>query len=93
MTKPDFRLEASFDQESGRIMAVNLRVRDGKVARTREIKGGVVNADYDPDGLLLGVEVLGPCEVETLENAAAGESDAVKAFLRNGAPRGLVIAA
>ncbi len=93
MTKPDFRLEASFDQGSGRVMAVYLRVRDGKLAKTKEIKSGVVNADYDADGNLLGVEVLGPCEVEVLERAGRGETEAVKAFLRNGAPRGLIAAA
>ena len=93
MNEPEFRLEASFDQGTGRIVAVYLRVRAGKVAKTEEIKDGVVNADYDPDGNLLGVEVLGPCEVEALEMAASQEPEAVKVFLRNGAPRGLVTAA
>ncbi len=90
MTKSTFRVEASIDDATGRVVAVYLRVREGKVAETKEIKDGFVYADYDAQSLLLGVELLGPCELEVLERVAEGESESVRRFLRGGAPRELI---
>jgi uncharacterized protein YuzE len=60
MTEPMFQMEASFDEKTGSAVAVYLRVRRGEVAETREVKEGVVYADYDEQGLLLGIELLAP---------------------------------
>ncbi len=90
MAKPEFRLEASFDDNTGSTVAVYLRVRAGAVKDTKEIEDGVVYADYDADGALLGVELLGPCAAEGLERIADGEPEAVRRFLQGSAPRGLV---
>jgi hypothetical protein len=90
MKEPVFRMEASFDDETGRTVATYLRTREDKVAETKEIKEGLAYADYDAGGLLLGIELLGPCEVELLESIADREPEAVRRFLKNSVPRGLV---
>ena len=89
---PTFRpaLELSVDEKTGGIRAAYLRIREGEVADTREVKEGGAFADYDANGVLLGVELLAPCEVEVLEGIAAQEPEPVKRFLRGGAPRELV---
>jgi hypothetical protein len=90
VAKTTFRLEASVDDKTGHLVAVYLRVREGAVAQTREARDGVVFADYDAQGALLGVELLGPCEVEVLEGLAVSEPEAVQQFLKGAVPRELV---
>jgi len=90
VTKPIFRVETSVDDGTGDLVAVYLRVREGEVAETKEVEGGVVYADYDSHGSLLGIELLGSCDIAILEGVTANEPEAVKRFLRGGAPRGLV---
>ncbi len=92
MEKPTFRLEASFDDETGDPVAVYLRVREGKVHETKEVKEGVAFADYDEKGSLLGVELLGPCEAQVLDSISASESEPIKRFLLGSTPRNLISA-
>jgi len=92
MTPPKLRLEASVDDRTGHIAAAYLRVRDGKVAQTKEVVEGIVYADYDGDGLLLGIELLGPCEAKVLDSIAVDEPEQVKRFVTGGAPRELIVA-
>lgn len=66
MTKPKFHFEVSFN-EAGEPVAGYLRVREGKVAQTKEVSAGLVFADYAADGSLLGVELLGPCDARVLD--------------------------
>jgi hypothetical protein len=40
--------------------------------------------------VLLGVELLAPCEAGVLDHIAQREPEPVKRFLRGGVPRGLV---
>jgi hypothetical protein len=91
MDNPAFKLEASFDNRTGQAVAVYMRVREGGVARTEEVKEGYAYADYDADGHLLGIELLGPCEVAVLDSLADGEPEPVKRFLRGGIPRELAV--
>ena len=88
MTKPIFRVETSVDDDTGDLVAVYLRVRTGEVAETKEVEGGVVYADYDCHGELLGIELLGSCDIAVLESLTANEPEAVKHFLRSGALAG-----
>jgi hypothetical protein len=90
MTKPAFRIEPSIDEETGRLIAAYLRVREGEVAETKEIAEGIAYADYDAQGLLLGVELLGPCTVDVLDGITAQEPEPMRRFLRSVAPRELV---
>ena len=43
--KPKFRMEVSFN-ETGEPVAGYLRIREGKVANTKEVSEGLVFADY-----------------------------------------------
>ena len=92
MGKPKFRLEVSFRETTGEPVAANLRIREGKVAETREVCEGVAFADYSADGELLGIELLAPCDVEVLDRLAEQEPEPVRRFLREGARRPLVFA-
>jgi uncharacterized protein YuzE len=92
MEKLKFRMEASFDDKTGRAVAMYLRAREGEVAETKEIKEGSAYADYDADGVLLGIELLGPCEVAVLDRIADNEPEPVRQFLKSSVPRGLVLA-
>jgi hypothetical protein len=92
MTKPAFRLDASVDDRTGGLVAAYLRVREGEVAETKEIEEGVAYADYDAAGMLLGIELLGPCQVEVLDRIGQGEPEPVKRFLRGATPRELICA-
>jgi len=83
-------VETSVDDQTGRVIAVYLRVRQGDVAETKELEEGVVYADYDSAGLLLGIELLGPCQVEVLDRAGRSEPEPIKRFLMGAAPRELV---
>jgi uncharacterized protein YuzE len=80
------------NDRTGQISAVYLRVREGSVAETKEVKEGVAFADYDADGLLLGIELLGPCEVAVLHDLAEREPEPIKRFLEGTAPRELIVA-
>ena len=92
MVKTKFRLEVSYSETTGEPVAAYLRVREGKVAETREVREGVVFADYGADGCLLGVELLAPCGAEVIDRLAEGEPEVVRRFLREGARRPLVFA-
>ena len=82
MTKPIFRVETSVDDGTGNLVAVVLAVGEGEVAETKEVEGGVVYADYDSNGSLIGIELLGSCDIAVLEGVTANEPEAVKHFLR-----------
>jgi uncharacterized protein YuzE len=91
MATPKFRLEVSFN-ETGEPVAGYLRVRQGKVAATKEVEDGLVFADYGADGCLLGVELLGPCAAEVLDRLAEKEPEVIRRFLREGVRQPLVLA-
>ncbi len=91
MSKLKFRLETSFD-EKGEPVAAYLRIREGKVAETREASAGVVFADYGAEGLLLGIELLGECGVAVLDRLSEREPETVRRFLQKGARRQLIVA-
>ncbi len=93
MDKPKFRLEVSYHETTGDPIAAYLRVREGKVAETREAIEGIAFADYGSDGFLLGIELLAPCRGEQLvELLSEQEPESVRAFLRNGVRREMVCA-
>jgi uncharacterized protein YuzE len=92
--EPDFlpALNVSVDEKTGHIRAAYLRLRAGEVSETQEVAEGRAFADYDASGLLLGVELLAPCELEVLDSLAAQEPEPIRQFLRSGPPRSLVSA-
>lgn len=85
-----FRLEISFNEKTGDAVAAYLQVRTGKVAETREIEEGIAFADYDPEGVLLGVELLAPCPFPVLDQLIQGEPEPIQRFVRGVAPHRFV---
>jgi len=51
--------DVTTDVATGRIVAVYVRVRGGKVVRTLEVVPGRVVADLDAGGGVVGIELLG----------------------------------
>ena len=83
--QPRSRLEV--DQDTGEVLAVSFRFRAGKVDETREFDDGNILADYDADGNLLGIEVLGPCRIQILtERVARREPETLREWLRTQLP-------
>jgi uncharacterized protein YuzE len=86
------KLDVSFNEKTGVIRAAYLRIRAGAVHETREVSAGSAFADYDKAGQLLGIELLGPCDVTVLDDLAKEEDEPVKRFLLGSPPRELVTA-
>jgi hypothetical protein len=85
-----FRVGSRLHDGHGPVVSVYLRVREGDVAETKEIKEGVVHSNYDSAGLLLGIELLGPCQIELLGSIGQREPEPIKRFLKGAAPGGLI---
>ncbi len=90
MTNAKFRLEVSYNDVTGDPVAAYVRIREGKVAQTKEISDGVAFADYGDDGFLLGIELLAPCRVEVLESVSEREPEQVRQFLRQGVRKEMI---
>ena len=92
MTKFDFRMTVEVDNETGRTLAAYFRVRKGKSAETKELTEGTAFADYNRKGELLGLEMLAPCKLTLIEQIVKKEPMAVRSFVKNNAPRKMVVA-
>lgn len=84
------RLELSVDELTGTVRAAYIRIREGAVHETREVAEGRAFTDYDSQGLLLGIEILAPCQPEVLDRICQEEPEPVKRFIRGSPPRELV---
>ena len=92
MVEPNFQVRVTADEATGALTAAYIRVRRGQVEETREVVPGRAFADYDADGILLGIELLSPCEAQVLDRIADHEPPAILRFLRGAAPRELISA-
>lgn len=90
MNATSFGATVSVDERTGRVLAVYFRLRQGQIAETREVVEGKAFADYDEEGILLGVELLGACDGKVLDELAEQEPEAVRRFFRRAAPREMV---
>lgn len=86
----EFEVSISCDRKTGEIYAVYFGVRKGEAVTTREFAEGAALADYDKQGRLLGVELLGPCNVKVLGQIARNEP-AVRQFIRSSAPAKMLL--
>jgi uncharacterized protein YuzE len=93
MKKNDFsfRVSIEIENDTGRVLAVYLQVREGRSATVKEYADGKVLADYDRHGTLLGIEILSPCDARVLDKIAVQAQ--VKRFVRNNVPRDMLVAA
>ena len=92
MVHPKFRLEISYNETTGDPVAAYVRMREGKVAHTKEISPGVAFADYAAAGSLLGIELLEPCRTDLLERLAEKEPEQVRQFLQHGVRKEMICA-
>lgn len=79
-----FSVDTTVDPQSGQVMAVYFQLRCGKSAKTKVLCDGLMLADYDSKGTLLGVEMLGPCSGEVLDQITLDKP--AKEFVRRVAP-------
>lgn len=86
-----FSVSVEAETGTGRLLSAYLRVREGRSVAVREYADGNVFADFDKDGNLLGIEVLGPCDAKTIERIA--KRAAVKNFVRSAMPAGMLVTA
>jgi uncharacterized protein YuzE len=85
-----FRVSVETDLRSGRIMAVYLRIRKGKAAKSVEYCDGAAFANYDRRGDLIGIELLAPCRLSVLNKIAVQPQ--VWQFIGNAIPRKMALA-
>ena len=83
---------ASLLQVAGVVLWSFLGIRKGRATHVREFAEGNAFVNYDSHGRLLGIELLGPCQVTVLDQLARKESPTVKNFLRKSIPREMALA-
>jgi len=93
MKKLDFRARVEVDSSTGKALAVYLQVRKGRAAKVVELANGDAFANYDRNGLLLGVELLAPCNIAVFDTLTKVEPKEVREFLRNKVPREMALGA
>ncbi len=86
-----FCINVETESDTGEVLAVYFRLREGKSATVREYADGNLFADYDKRGRLLGIEMLAPCEAKVLDKIAAHAP--AKRFVRNTVPSGMLVTA
>jgi uncharacterized protein YuzE len=91
MSGYNFGIGIEVQNDSGELLAVYFQVRKGKVSETREFEDGNVFADYNARGELLGIEVLGPAKLSTLDEII-GEDALMQQFVRRSVPREMALA-
>ena len=92
MTEPDFHVTVTNDRKTGRLMAVYFQIRRGKATKVREYADGNAFANYNEAGELLGIELLGPCNVRIVDKIAKRDA-AIKKFIRSSSPRRMLVRA
>jgi uncharacterized protein YuzE len=88
MSSQQMTVDVTLDNKTGRVMAAYIHVRPGRAARSRVMNDGLVVADYNAAGQLIGVEMLGPCRAEVFDSIRIEKR--VKNFIRRAAPAELI---
>lgn len=91
MSKLEMSVSVSIEKETGRVLAVYFQIRKGQAVKVREFANGNAFANYSATGKLLGIELLGPCEIKVLDQIAQNEPNAKK-FVRGAIPRSMALA-
>jgi uncharacterized protein YuzE len=86
-----FQIKIEVEKNTGRVLAAYLGIRKGKPAKTREFADGAAFADYNARGHLLGIELLGPCDIRVFDRIAPRDPQ-VRKFAKGAVPRELVLA-
>lgn len=86
----NFSVQTTVNKKTGSVLAVYFQIRSGRSAKTVELADGMMLADYNAQGELIGLEVLGPCKANALDKLV--DDQEARKFIRNAAPRELVTA-
>lgn len=86
----DFHVAVTTDKNTGDLLAVYFQVRKGHAAEVREYEDGNAFANYNDQGELLGIEMLGPCRVRIMDKIA-DKDRVIKRFIRTNAPRRMLV--
>lgn len=85
----NFQISIETDKLTGEVLAVYFSIRKGKSVKVREFCDGSAFADYDKNGRLLGIELLGPCKLSLLDKIEGNEPEA-RQFMKRVAPPAMV---
>lgn len=83
-----FSVETTVNRKTGSLTAAYFQIRAGKSVKTKELADGLVLADYNSRGELIGVELLGPCTAQVLDRIDIEKP--ARVFIRRAAPCELV---
>ena len=89
--KHSFGLGVDADSRTGDTLAVYCKVRNGRSAQTKEFADGSVSVDYNVDGDLFGIEMLGPCSIEILERMTVKDAETHQSVTSK-VPREVIVA-
>jgi uncharacterized protein YuzE len=85
-------IDVEIAESTGEVVAVYFYIRAGNSVETIEFAAGQALADYDRNGNLLGIELLGPCKVTILDKISRQEPGPIRRFLRNSIPNAFALA-
>ena len=68
--------------------AVYFQIRTGRSVKIKKLADGMMLADYNAKGKLIGLELLGPCTAKVLAKIVIDKP--ARLFIRKAAPRELV---
>lgn len=83
-----YAVRTDVDRMTGKVIAVYFQMRTGKTAKSKVLEDGLIVADYNSRGSLLGVELLGPCTGKVLDKIQIDSP--AREFIRRAAPRELM---
>jgi len=86
----NFQVKIEVEHNTGKMLAVYFRIRKGRAAKTKEFADGAAFADYSVTGELLGIEILGPCEITVVDKIAPREPR-VRDFVRKSMPPAMAL--
>ncbi len=84
----NFSVQITVNKKTGSVTAVYFQIRSGRSVKTKELADGMMLADYNAKGELIGLELLGPCTAKVLNTVVIDEP--ARLFIRKAAPRELV---
>ena len=92
-----FSLNVSISgRDNGTLECAYIRIREGKVAKTVELRESALLVDLDSKGEALGFEILAPVKLSELKKKISAkkvskkDSDIFTRFIKNSVPPGLV---
>ena len=86
--QPGIQFEISLTgRPNGQLRAAYIRLRKAKVVRTKEVVQDTVMADYDSRDQLIGIEILGPVQIQVLtELVDSRDRSAFRRFAQDNIP-------